>query len=101
MQGYAVSEAATLAEAVRGLAGEPSSVLLDLMLPDGCGTDVLRRLGATGRASDVCVITGCGPALLEEARALGAGCVLTKPLNVDALLAWLRATAPAAAPHTS
>ena len=97
MHGYAVSEAATLADAMRALEKSPASVLLDLMLPDGCGTDLLRTLGARGRADSACVITGCGPALLQEARDLGAGRVLTKPLDIHALLTWLAAAAPA--PH--
>ena len=35
-QGYAVLEAATVAEAMHGLLERPDWILLDLMLPDGC-----------------------------------------------------------------
>src|SRR6266498_40043 len=43
-QGFVVSEAGTVAEAMRGLAAQPRWILLDLMLPDGCGINVLRRV---------------------------------------------------------
>ena len=82
-----------MAEAMAGLAERPRWVLLDLMLPDGCGIDVLRRARADGLASRVCVVTGCGPALVEQAVALGAGHVFTKPLDVERLVAALTADA--------
>jgi DNA-binding response OmpR family regulator len=86
-QGYAVSEAATLAEALREAdANQPEWILLDLMLPDGCGTDVLRRVREGSIPSRVCVVTGCGAAKLAEVRALGPEHVFVKPLNVDGLL---------------
>src|SRR6478609_12068616 len=42
--GFAVSEAATCAEAVDGLKVEPEWILLDLMLPDGCGISVINEV---------------------------------------------------------
>ena len=84
-----MSEASTVAGAMAGLASRPSWILLDLMLPDGCGSDVLRKVRAERLDIKVCVVTGCGPALLDEVRTLGAEEVLTKPLNVDLLLATL------------
>ena len=84
-----MSEARTVAEALVGLAARPDWVLLDLMLPDGCGTRVLRRVADERLPSRVCVITGCGPERLEEARALGPQAVFKKPVDVEALLAVL------------
>src|SRR4051812_47110870 len=43
---FAVSEAATVAEAIEALAHPPTWILLDLMLPDGCGINVLRQVTA-------------------------------------------------------
>src|SRR5438552_15695795 len=40
---FVVSEAANVADALAELAGEPEWILLDLMLPDGSGIDVLRK----------------------------------------------------------
>jgi DNA-binding response OmpR family regulator len=96
MRGYAVSEAATLAEAMPQAMGDadddgadgcpPEWILLDLMLPDGVGTDLLRRLRFESVASKVCVITGCGAGMLGEVEALGPDHIFTKPLDVDRLL---------------
>jgi DNA-binding response OmpR family regulator len=88
-QGFAVSEAGSVAEAIAALESRPDWVMLDLMLPDGCGTEVLRKAKSGGRACRVCVVTGCGPGKLEEARALGPELLLKKPLDVDRLLAAL------------
>jgi DNA-binding response OmpR family regulator len=95
-QGFAACEAATVAEALRKLADHrPGWVLLDLMLPDGFGTEVLRAIRAAAAAGEtpprVCVITGCGTDLVTEARLLGAEQVLTKPLDVERLLELLSA----------
>jgi DNA-binding response OmpR family regulator len=89
MQGYVVYEAATLADA-RRLAQPPNEhewILLDLMLPDGNGTDLLRdvRQGAVP-ASKVCVVTGCGSAMLCDVEALAPEQIFAKPLDVDRLL---------------
>ena len=90
-RGFETAEAATVADALAGLARRPHWVLLDLMLPDGCGTDVLRRIRSGGDACRVCVVTGCGPAKLDEARALRPDAILNKPLDVDRLLSLLTA----------
>jgi len=90
-QGFVVSEADSVAGALRGLELRPDWVLLDLMLPDGCGTEILRRASAAGAACRVCVVTGCASARLDEARALGPDFIFTKPVNVDRLLAAMTA----------
>jgi DNA-binding response OmpR family regulator len=99
-QGFAVSEAGTLAEATRALRDPallapsddgPAWILLDLMLPDGNGADLLRRMrrdpSADAGHCKVCVITGCGAAAVNEVRALSPDHIFTKPLNVEGLLA--------------
>jgi ActR/RegA family two-component response regulator len=87
-RGYAVSEAATVADAI-GLLGRngdaPQWMLLDLMLPDGCGIDVLRRVRAANLSTRTCVITGCAASLLAEAREAGAEHTFVKPLDVQQL----------------
>jgi DNA-binding response OmpR family regulator len=84
-----VSEAATLAQARAALAARPDWILLDLMLPDGNGIDLLHDLPALPHRPCICVITGCGRDLQEQARAAGAAHVLVKPVDIDALLATL------------
>jgi len=84
-----VSEAATVAEAIDALAARPDWVLLDLMLPDGCGLDVLRRVQSAAAATKVCIVTGCGTDLLNQARRAGAQHTFTKPLDVNELMTVL------------
>jgi DNA-binding response OmpR family regulator len=97
-QGFAACEAGSVAEALRRLADRrPEWVLLDLMLPDGFGTEVLRAIRAVAEEGEsvprVCVITGCGTDLVTESRLLGAEHVFTKPLDVERLLELLSAAA--------
>ena len=83
----------TVAEAQAALARPPDWILLDIMLPDGEGTDILRRVARDRLPSKVCVITGCGPDKLAEVRAMGPQVIMTKPLNVTHLFAVLSAPA--------
>ena len=88
--GFEVHEAGTVADALAAVERRPDWVLLDLMLPDGCGTDVLRKAKSQA-GSRVCVVSGCGPERLEQARAMGPDAVFKKPLDVDRLLGLLTA----------
>ena len=95
--GYAVDTALTVAEAERKLAVEPYDlVVLDLMLPDGNGFDLCRRLrtGMPGPGRDVriLVLTARG-ALADRVQGLDAGAddYLTKPFALAELLARVRA----------
>jgi two-component system CitB family response regulator len=83
-----VSEAATVADALAGIETTPPPqwVLLDLMLPDGCGISVLQRVRAARLPCTVCIITGCDSHLLAEARRAGAEHTFTKPLDVERLM---------------
>src|SRR5688500_2606689 len=88
-QGFAVSEAATVAEAMACVEQTPPPqwILLDLMLPDGCGISVLQKVRAAALPCTICVITGCADSqLLGEARRAGAEHTFTKPLDVGRLM---------------
>jgi DNA-binding response OmpR family regulator len=91
MHAFTVSEAATIAEAMAALVDPPAWILLDLMLPDGCGIEVLKSVRGDRLRCKVCVITGCGAELLEEARTAGAEHAFTKPLDVERLMEVMRA----------
>jgi DNA-binding response OmpR family regulator len=92
LQGYAVCEAATLAEARRQSEYAHEWILLDLMLPDGNGVELLRAVRqGTMPASRVCVITGCGSAMLREVESLRPEQIFAKPLNVEQLLETMQA----------
>ena len=86
-------ESATVADALRilsdGAIPPPDWILLDLMLPDGSGIDVLRAVRAWGMNTRVCIVTGCCTDLLSEARREGAECAFTKPLDIRRLITAL------------
>ena len=88
-----MSESGSVAEALRVLfdraLAPPDWILLDLMLPDGSGIDVMRVVRARGLSSRICIVTGCCTELLREARVAGAAHLFTKPLDVKSLISAL------------
>ena len=81
-EGFTVATAGTLRDARRQLALQaPDLVLLDLMLPDGNGLDLVREIKALPGA-DVVLITGHA-SVESSVQALRAGAAdyLVKPLN--------------------
>jgi DNA-binding NtrC family response regulator len=84
-RGYAAASAGTVADGVR-LVGErePDVVLLDLMLPDGSGLDLLRRIREEDLPCEVIVLTGHATVSNAiEAMKLGAYDFLTKPTRME------------------
>jgi two-component system KDP operon response regulator KdpE len=97
--GYDVATAATAADALAAAAAHPpEAVILDLVLPDGRGTDVAREL-RTWTDVPVIVLSAVGEEK-EKVAALDAGAddYVTKPFGVDELLARLRAALRRAVP---
>jgi two-component system KDP operon response regulator KdpE len=90
--GYDVATATTAAEALSS-AGlhPPEAIILDLVLPDGRGTDVTRELRQWTKAP-IIVVSAVGEES-EKITALDAGAddYVTKPFSIDELLARLRA----------
>ena len=98
--GYTVDTAATAASALAAAAAQPpAAVILDLVLPDGSGTDVCREL-RTWTDAPVIVLSAVGEER-EKIAALDAGAddYVTKPFSVDELLARLRAVLRRLAPE--
>ncbi len=90
--GYTVDTAATAKEALAQAAMRPpEAVILDLLLPDGSGTDVAREL-RTWSSAPILVLSAVGEEK-EKISALDAGAddYVTKPFSGDELLARLRA----------
>src|SRR5437868_5496432 len=80
-EGFTVAIAASLAEAREHMRTPPDIILLDLVLPDGNGIDLLRDLGA-GDATEIVVVTGHGSIETSiEAIRRGASDYLLKPIN--------------------
>jgi two-component system, OmpR family, KDP operon response regulator KdpE len=90
--GYTVETAASAGDALTAAAANPpEAVILDLVLPDGNGTEVTREL-RTWTEAPVIVLSAVGEER-EKIAALDAGAddYVTKPFSVDELLARLRA----------
>jgi len=90
--GYEVEVAATAEQALtKAAAHPPDGVILDLVLPDGSGTDVCRELRRWS-AAPILVLSAVGDEQ-EKVAALDAGAddYVTKPFGIDELLARLRA----------
>jgi two-component system, OmpR family, KDP operon response regulator KdpE len=90
--GYDVDVASTVKEALTTAAvRRPDAVILDLVLPDGRGTDVTRELRSW--TSIPVIVLSVVDDEEEKVAALDAGAddYVTKPFGVDELLARLRA----------
>jgi two-component system KDP operon response regulator KdpE len=99
--GYEVFTASTAAAALAEAAiRHPEAIILDLVLPDGNGTDVCRELRAWSSVP-VIVLSAVGDER-EKVAALDAGAddYVTKPFGIDELLARLRAALRRADPVT-
>jgi two-component system, OmpR family, KDP operon response regulator KdpE len=97
--GYSVETAATAQEALmKAGMRPPEAIVLDLLLPDGRGTDVCRELRRWNTAP-ILVLSAVGEEK-EKIEALDAGAddYVTKPFSGDELLARLRAVLRRAAP---
>ena len=80
-EGFTAATAASLTEAREQMRTPPDIILLDLVLPDGNGIDLLRDLGA-GEATEIIVVTGNGSIETSiEALRHGASDYLLKPIN--------------------
>ena len=97
--GYDVETAETAEKALAAAAMRPpEAVILDLLLPDGTGTDVVREL-RTWSSAPVIVLSAVGEER-EKVAALNAGAddYVTKPVGIDELIARLRAVLRRAVP---
>lgn len=85
-RGWAVEVATSVVDALPLLDNGPDWVILDLMLPDGDGTDILRKIRAEKRQTRVAVTTGsCDSAVLKAVDALQPDLFLIKPISLPDL----------------
>jgi CheY-like chemotaxis protein len=89
-KGWVVEATQSLTEGLDRLPSGPDFVILDLMLPDGDGAELLRAIRRQGAPIRVIVTTGSADReRLEAVRALGPDALLLKPIDlrdVDAVL---------------
>lgn len=91
--GFEVLTAASGAEALRAAAiSRPDLILLDVMLPDGDGFDVIRSIRAGGPRVPVIFLTARSHVHDRVAGlTLGGDDYITKPFSLDEVLARIRA----------
>lgn len=94
-----VISAASRREAQHELNSEHfDAIVLDWMLPDGDGLEIVRRLRAEGNSVPVLVISArAAPNAEKTVRQAGANDYLAKPFSFDDLLAHARALLGSAA----
>ena len=71
----------------------PKAIILDVGMPGGSGMDVLKKLKAMNKLSQIPIIVLTGatdPAVRDQAMAAGAEDFLTKPVDLPALLSAVR-----------
>ena len=89
-EGHEPVTAASVKEAMASLEVGPSHLLLDMNLPDGLGTAVLRHVRHARLPIRVAVLSGSlDSSLIDEAKALDPDAVFTKPPDWDAVLDWI------------
>jgi two-component system KDP operon response regulator KdpE len=99
--GYTVDTAATASEArIKASMRPPEAIILDVILPDGRGTDVCREVRSWSEVP-ILVLSAIGEEQ-EKIAALDAGAddYVTKPFSGDELLARLRAALRRTRPST-
>lgn len=95
MAGFTPDTVGTLEDARAALAGtEYGAIVLDLMLPDGSGLDLLAELRREGRREPILLLTA-RDGVSDRIAGLDAGAddYLGKPFDLDELAARLRALA--------
>ena len=89
-----VGEAGSLAEARKKAAEKAERIdlaVVDLLLPDGIGTEFIRELRADGSGVPVLVLTVArGPDLRAWVRSMGADEMISKDASVKEILAAIR-----------
>ena len=90
--GHTCLTASRRAEALALLIRQPPDViLLDLMLPDGNGMEVLRLVRTHKFPARVAVVTAADSPMVDEATQLKPDAVFRKPVDFAELRAWLDA----------
>jgi two-component system, OmpR family, response regulator len=100
--GFEVRTAATAGEALREVAARPPDlIVLDIMLPDADGFDVLRRIRGQGNSLPVLFLSARDTVADRIAGlTLGAADYVVKPFSMDEVLARIRAVLRRGQPDT-
>jgi DNA-binding response OmpR family regulator len=83
-RGWVVTVARTVAEAMESLNPPPHCILLDLVLPDGPGEDVLRKVREQHLPTNVAVCTGTDdPVRLALVKGMDPAALFLKPIDFE------------------
>ena len=85
-KGWVVSVAKSVAEAMDSLCPPPHYILLDLMLPDGGGEEVLRKVRDENLPSKVAICTGTNDTVrLAMVKDMDPNTLFQKPIDFEAV----------------
>jgi DNA-binding response OmpR family regulator len=88
--GMTVRRAASVATAIPELALNPTLLVLDLMLPDGSGVNILSIVRQEKLKCKVAIVSAAeDPALFTAVTALKPDAVFGKPLDFDDFVDWM------------
>jgi two-component system, NtrC family, response regulator AtoC len=88
--GFESLQASSVAEALTILAGQPHVMILDLMLPDGSGGQVLEHVRKLELPIQVAVATGAADwRTLVDEKSARPDAVFIKPLDFPRLVKWI------------
>jgi DNA-binding response OmpR family regulator len=92
-RGYPVVCAVSVRTGVEALASNPDFLLLDMLLPEGNGVEVLReaRRRSMPLTSLVITVAGDQARLLSEMAVYEPDGVMVKPVELDAVVSWIEA----------
>ena len=89
--GYEVRAAGTLREGIAQLQNIPDCIILDLLLPDGCGADLVAEVRKRKLRTRVVVTSdSANTDALKLASPLKPDAFFRKPFEIPQLLGWLR-----------
>lgn len=88
--GFQAIGAASVAEGIAALMQDPHVLVVDLILPDGSGTDIVRRARCRGMTIKIAVVTGASDPLIEkEVFDLRPDAFFGKPIDLADFEDWL------------
>lgn len=88
-EGYEPIMAFSVREAMKAMKGQPFAIL-DLLLPDGSGMEVLHEIREKYPSTRVLISSGyCDAATEEELKRLGVS-LHAKPISMPRILEWLK-----------
>ena len=94
--GVAVESAGTVKEGIAALSRMPAVVILDLMLPDGSGVEVLEAIRAAKLRCKVAVVSAStDAATFRRLHAASPDAIFAKPLDFEDFVQWLCEAFPA------